>query len=363
MAEFNVGDKVVHKLFGKGTVIEVSGFWGIGVEFEKTASCFHDCNGKGKDKRCYYCIETNLSHFKETIDRGDLVEIKLPFNIKIEGVVIGTEKDECYSTPIPKGIVKVRCEEKIDFVKLKDATLVRKCFSVGDQIILRDKIEDRPEIKNGMIAKVIDKEDFTLCLEFDSDIKGHNNASSKDGKRKGKDGCCWWVEFGELLKSELCDKEYLKEINRMSIEKLKVLKSGNKIVAEIKNIYDSILISKAEVKCNPEDKFSYEVGLKLLGERLEQNRISIDTVIEKEYFIRAENKYELGLFEKAVRDRGIKWASGESFAKDDIRITEPLKRNGFIYLRFRSEDRVKLFYSDSEYRVDTNIVDIKSIKL
>lgn len=84
--KFNVGDRVINNIYGKGTVREIlDGLFDISilVEFDIWKRGLHDGNGLSKKKyvsnRCYWCKENELKLFKYTYQ--DL--IKSPIGTKI----------------------------------------------------------------------------------------------------------------------------------------------------------------------------------------------------------------------------------------------------------------------------------------
>lgn len=62
--KFIPGDIVRHEIYGIGTVMRVSNTGSYAVEFEKSRSGFHSCNGYCSAKKGYYCIEKRLELVK-----------------------------------------------------------------------------------------------------------------------------------------------------------------------------------------------------------------------------------------------------------------------------------------------------------
>lgn len=79
--KFRIGDKVKHKEYGTGIVIDLRGS-DIGVEFKTKKDCLHNCSGKGKDGHCWWCLKEDLS--KELTQEDILEEILTTFNKSLE---------------------------------------------------------------------------------------------------------------------------------------------------------------------------------------------------------------------------------------------------------------------------------------
>ena len=79
--KFKIGDKVKHKEYGTGIVIDLRGS-DIGVEFKTKKDCLHDCSGRGKENHCWWCLASDLS--KELTQENILEEVLTNFNKSLE---------------------------------------------------------------------------------------------------------------------------------------------------------------------------------------------------------------------------------------------------------------------------------------
>lgn len=79
-----------------------------------------------------------------------------------------------------------RKEYKIlEFSDFEWDEMTKPAFKVGDRVRCIDEFVN-PNA-TGKIGTVIDNADFSVLVEFDEFVKGH------DGSGRGKDGRCWWV--------------------------------------------------------------------------------------------------------------------------------------------------------------------------
>lgn len=344
---FELGDVVIHSTYGEGEIIG-EGADTCAVKFKKPRKEFHSCNGLGTYGYCWWADVENLKLANELkFSKGDKVKVKLPFGKELIGIVLRSGS---------RGYTVVECDKDTEEIENKRLELIRRGFKVGDLIEVKDKIFDNMHIKKGMFARVICDRENSVGLEFFDNINGHTCNG------RGTLGKCWFVAFTNLFNSELLDKDYISQMNRNPKERLLIKRIDDKTIrGEITADSDiGVTISKAEVKCNPSDAFDYKTALELLGERLEKNRITIDEVIEKEYLIYIENKYDLHKFVEFTKKRNIKWQSGREFDIDDSTADFYLKNNGFI--KFSISRSGYLNYSHTLEYDRRSTIDIKSIK-
>lgn len=93
-----------------------------------------------------------------------------------------------------------RKEYKIlEFSDFEWDEMTKPAFKVGDRVRCIDRFFN-PNA-TGKIGTVIDNDDFSVLVEFDEFVNGH------DGSGRGKDGRCWWVpndtECLETIKTPL----------------------------------------------------------------------------------------------------------------------------------------------------------------
>lgn len=82
--KYKVGDKVNHKKYGEGKILEISNNTDLLVEFKEKNSCFHNGSGRGKDFHCYWVSNDDLivKPTKEEL-------FKMPL-----GTIIKTDREE-----------------------------------------------------------------------------------------------------------------------------------------------------------------------------------------------------------------------------------------------------------------------------
>ncbi len=73
----------------------------------------------------------------------------------------------------------------LEFSDFEWDEMTELAFKVGDRVRCIDR-SDNPNA-TGKIGTVIDNSDFSVLVEFDEFVNGH------DGCGRGKDGRCWWV--------------------------------------------------------------------------------------------------------------------------------------------------------------------------
>ena len=87
----------------------------------------------------------------------------------------------------------------LEFSDFEWDEMIKPAFKVGDRVRCIDGFVN-PNA-TGKIGTVIDNADFSVLVEFDEFVKGH------DGSGRGKDGRCWWVpndtECLETIKTPL----------------------------------------------------------------------------------------------------------------------------------------------------------------
>lgn len=94
--KFKKGDRVVHKKFGAGRVLDCDPISFL-VEFDKKDTDFHDGSGLGKPYHCWWCLPRTLS--TETKKYKFSVGDKVRDRFGMEGVI--DKVDKSYDTVLP----------------------------------------------------------------------------------------------------------------------------------------------------------------------------------------------------------------------------------------------------------------------
>lgn len=121
--KFKVGDKIEHERYGKGRILKINDCYSILVEFENEEAYFHDGDGSGKDRHCYWVYKDSI---KQTITKEELFKMPL-------GTIIKTDRD--YNNVFVKVGENDFCNDNIDHIEddYVNDDLSLECF--GTKII------------------------------------------------------------------------------------------------------------------------------------------------------------------------------------------------------------------------------------
>lgn len=124
--KFKVGEKINDERYGKGRILKIKDGNSILVEFEKENNSFHDGNGMGQDKHCYW-VENG--YFIQVIAKPTKEELfKMPI-----GTIIKTDRE--YNNVFVKVGENDFCNDAVDHIEYNDVNddLSLECF--GNKII------------------------------------------------------------------------------------------------------------------------------------------------------------------------------------------------------------------------------------